>query len=684
MLRRLLLALSLLACLASMGCAQQASVALTRWELVVPGREEQEVTLPAKLALPDESLSYVLRAAVDVPPSMRGRPASIVLTGAFARARLRIDGVPALSCLPMVTDRYRTDGAQCWHFVPPVGAGTLQLELSVEHTTPLTSLFDAAPELVAAPDGGAHFQAVTGFDDATEIGSAFVAGLLGIFYAAAYLFDRSRKVHLWFAAQAFGGLAYPLWWLGVLQPVLGYADRWLLVESMLGAGLMSLYFTHTQLGLGPVPRAWRWLVGFGALTGFAQIAAFPPPVIPLVTAAVISLPTLAVVVLCARTVLRSGFRATPVVIGITWLGILLGAPLDVPALVGLPTPGGGLRLMSFAFALVGLGQGALLARQHVTSLRDADALNAELRRQVADRSRELAEALSQLESPGTGLHAGAIVAGRYRVVRTLGAGGMGEVYEVQRLADGKRFALKVLLGRATRDQLTRLAREGQIAANIDHPNLVAVNDVDVTTEHGLFVVMELVDGGSLAEQRARYGDRGWALRILEQVTDGLVALHAAGVVHRDLKPANILVTSDGGTAKISDFGVSSLAEARVSALADTLAAGGGVPHAGRVTRTGVMLGTPQYMAPELAGGSHEPSPSVDVFALGILAYELLGAGYPFAAPPIVDAIYGRALKRAGALAGSDLPASLVALLDACLEVDPAKRPTAKAVREALR
>ena len=185
-----------------------------------------------------------------------------------------------------------------------------------------------------------------------------------------------------------------------------------------------------------------------------------------------------------------------VIIGLTWLAITLAAPFDVPALIGLPTHEGGVRIMSLAISLVGLGQGALLARQHVTSLRDADALNVELRRQVADRSRELAEALAQLGGPRErALGVGDVVGTRYRVVRPLGAGGMGEVYEVERLADGRRLALKVVLGLATRDQLARLAREGQIAAQVVHPNLVAVMDVDVTTEHGLFVVMELVDGG---------------------------------------------------------------------------------------------------------------------------------------------------------------------------------------------
>ena len=683
--RSRLLALALLLCAACLGCARDPAVQLPRWQLVVPEEATQDVTLPARLPLPDRPVRYLLRADVAVPAAMRGAPVSVVIADTLVRATLRVDGHLALPCLPSRMERYRSDGSQCWHFMAPPDAAALHLELEVDHTTRLTALVDTAPQLVAAPDGGASFQRVVRFDDATDLASVFVAGLVGTFYAAAFLFDRTRRAHFWLALQALGGMFYPLWWLGVLQPPFGCADRCVLVEAMLGAGLASLHFAHAQLGLGPVHRVWRYVLGAGALTGLAQIAPFPPPVLPLLTAGIIAMPTATVVFLCARAVLRSRERFTALVIGLTWLAIVVAAPFDVPALIGLPTHDGGVRVMSLAIAVVGLGQGALLARQHVTSLRDADTLNAELRRQVAERSRELADALAQLGSSPTEpwLDAGDVVGARYRVVRPLGAGGMGTVYEVERLTDGKRLALKMVQGTATHEQLARLAREGQIAAAIDHPNLVAVRDVDVTTEHGLFVVMDLVDGGSLADQKARYGDRAWALRVLRELTDGLVALHAAGDVHRDLKPANVLVASDG-SAKISDFGIASLMESRVSALASTMdLTYDRTQRAPGMTRTGVILGTPRYMAPELAGGSKLASPAVDVFALGVVAYELLDLGYPFAAPPVVEAMYGRPLTRTRSLGWTPGAEGLAVVLEACLESDPEKRPTAREVREAL-
>jgi hypothetical protein len=670
--------------LLSAGCASEPVEPIARWELDVPGEAPVAITLPGRLPLPDRPLRYVLRADAPLAPEARGHAASVSIADTLVRGVLQVDGHPALSCLPPRIEGYRGDGAQCWHFVAP-DAPSVHLEIAVDHTTPLTAVFGTAPELAASPDGGARFRQIVGFAEVTEIGSVCVASLMGFFYLGAFLLDRSRRAHALFALQAVGGAAYPLWWLGVLQPVFGPADRCVLVLSMLVAGLASVHLAHAELELGPVHRVWRWIVAAGAATGLAQVVAFPPRILPLVTAAFISMPTAAVAVLCARSLRRSRDRLTPAIIGLTWLLILVAAPFEVPALVGLPAHEGGVRLMSLAMAIAGIGQGALLARQHVTSLRDADVLNAELRRQVAERSKQLADALAQLGSERERwLAVGDVVGGRYRVVRPLGAGGMGEVYEVERLADGRRLALKVVQGAATRDQLARLAREAQIAAHIDHPNLVAVLDVDFTTEHGLYFVMELVEGGTLADQRAHVGDPAWALPVLQQVSDGLAALHEAGVVHRDLKPANVIVESGGSAVKITDFGIASIVEPPVSVLANTVSGSDSTQRAA-MTRTGILLGTPRYMAPELVGGSKRASPAVDVFALGILACELLDLGYPFTAPPIVDAIYGRTSRRTRPLSEANrVTGELAATLEACLQLDPGGRPTARAVSAAIR
>ncbi len=305
--------------------------------------------------------------------------------------------------------------------------------------------------------------------------------------------------------------------------------------------------------------------------------------------------------------------------------------------------------------------------------REVRALNDELRRQVAERSRALAEALGRLASaPNTSarLAAGDIVAERYLVIRPIGAGGMGEVHEVERTSDGRRLALKVLTGIADPGALARFAREAQVAAELEHPGVVAALDVGVTPLGMLYVVMELVAGSSLAKLRASYGDETWALPILQQVATALAAMHAHGILHRDLKPANILV--DNTTVKIADFGLA-------GAVRDLVGDGDASTQL-ELTHRHAIMGTPLYMAPELAGGVRHGGPAADVFSLGVVAFELLSCQLPHTTPPIVTPhVPARRLRD---LRG-DLAGEIVELVDQCLSVDPADRPTSHAFAAAI-
>jgi hypothetical protein len=307
---------------------------------------------------------------------------------------------------------------------------------------------------------------------------------------------------------------------------------------------------------------------------------------------------------------------------------------------------------------------------------------AELQRQVAERSRGLSEALARLrDAPRVParLQLGDIVEDRYKIARPIGSGGMGRVYEIERLADGRRLALKTLSGVAHQEALARFAREAQVAAELEHPNVVAALDIGVTRSGTLFVVMELVAGGSLAAARARYGDARWALPILLQVARALSAMHARGIVHRDLKPANILL--DGATAKVADFGLAGLVDG--APLAETREGEKTISPA--LTRTGAIMGTPLYMAPELAGGAGHAGPSSDVFSLGVVAYELLSKELPFAAPPVLERLSGRAAPapKPLAVARTDLPPPLCALVGNCLAGSPEARPNAEQLVAAL-
>jgi len=303
------------------------------------------------------------------------------------------------------------------------------------------------------------------------------------------------------------------------------------------------------------------------------------------------------------------------------------------------------------------------------------------RADVAERSRELSEALSRLTESGKPLQhlkPGDVLDDKFRVIRTLGRGGMGEVHEVEQLSDGRRLALKVLTGNLDREALMRFAREARIAAALDHPNVVDVVDVGVGSA-GMYLVMELVDGPSLDAERERFGEVGWALPILRQVASALAAMHGRGVVHRDLKPANILL--DGDIAKVTDFGIASLARDAVHEPAtgdgDTQITPG--DHA--LTRTGIMLGTPLYMAPELAAGSHAPQPTADVWSFGVIAYELLAGKHPFAQAPIFTRMVEQPVAKPPRL--TTVEPAVSEILESCLEEEIDRRPTAAAISKVL-
>jgi serine/threonine-protein kinase len=254
-----------------------------------------------------------------------------------------------------------------------------------------------------------------------------------------------------------------------------------------------------------------------------------------------------------------------------------------------------------------------------------------------------------------------------------------------------------------------MAREAQMASTVAHGNVVGIVDVDVAASGFLFLVMELVEGEPLVAHRHRFGDPAWALPVLAQLADGLAALHKAGVVHRDLKPGNVLLT--GATVKISDFGIALQAD-EAAPVGDTTASllagapldatgllGGDAPEPGGptavlrglpgtsspLTRTGLLPGTPAYIAPELAGGRAHVSPATDVFAFGVIAHELLTGEKPFAEPPILSLLDGRPVPAPHPLSRGwpGCPPELARLFDACLALAPAERPSASALARAL-
>jgi predicted Ser/Thr protein kinase len=327
----------------------------------------------------------------------------------------------------------------------------------------------------------------------------------------------------------------------------------------------------------------------------------------------------------------------------------------------------------------------LLSDQFARKLGEAEALNVDLQRQIARRSEQLGEALAKLGAlPRRTLEiaVGQLVDDRYRVVRKLGAGGMGAVYEVVKEGTKERLALKVLLGARDGAPLARFAREAQVAASVRHANLVAVKDVDVAADGVMYIVMELVDGASLDALAKSWGNVEWARPILRQVASGLAALHAAGVVHRDLKPQNVMLT-ESGVAKLADFGIARIREDADLAAAPSVEATdpalvGTETSSGRLTREGAVMGTPAYMAPEHGRGTAGTGSAGDIWSFGVLACELVTGRAPFDVPPVHLAMLGMPLPapRIG-------ESPLAPLVARCLSIEPPARPTAAEIVEAL-
>ncbi|MCO5166527.1 MAG: protein kinase [Planctomycetes bacterium] len=256
--------------------------------------------------------------------------------------------------------------------------------------------------------------------------------------------------------------------------------------------------------------------------------------------------------------------------------------------------------------------------------------------------------------------------GPYVLEDLLGRGGMGAVYRARRRQDGARVALKVMTGGSEDDarRALRFQREAELAARLRHPGVVRVHDSGVA-EGALYIAMDLIDGAPLAERVGRLAPRE-AAGLVAQVARAVEHAHAHGVVHRDLKPDNVLVRRDDGRAVVTDFGL---------ARADDGAA---------LTRTGALVGTPYYMAPEQVAGA-PATPATDVHALGAVLYEALTGAPPFrgdALAALMVAITEQVPAPPGRVVPGVDPALDEAVL-AALHKDPAARPTAGALADAL-
>ncbi|MGY1637126.1 protein kinase [Geodermatophilus sp. SYSU D00742] len=270
------------------------------------------------------------------------------------------------------------------------------------------------------------------------------------------------------------------------------------------------------------------------------------------------------------------------------------------------------------------------------------------------------------------LSTGTILAGRYEITAPIATGGMGEVWRARDRVLDRVVAAKVLRSEFTGDPsfVARFRNEARHTAALSHPNIASVYDYGETEdERGgqlAFLVMELVEGKPLVTILHEEGKLpvDWTLHVLGQSADGLSAAHEAGVVHRDIKPGNLIVRPDG-VVKLTDFGI---ARAR---------------DATPLTRTGMVVGTAQYLSPEQAQG-FEVTAASDVYSLGVVGYECLTGGRPFDGTSQVAVALAHINRPPPPLPGN-VPAPVRLLIERALAKDPADRfPDGGAFAAAIR
>lgn len=272
--------------------------------------------------------------------------------------------------------------------------------------------------------------------------------------------------------------------------------------------------------------------------------------------------------------------------------------------------------------------------------------------------------------------------GAYRIVRLLGEGGMGAVYEARQEPLDRRVALKTLLAdhAKNKESIARFFNEAKVLSRLEHPSIVQVSDFGHAADGTAYLVMEYLRGQSLASRMDKLSEKGQrlpiatALQVCVQVSDVLSLAHKQGIVHRDIKPDNLMLVDDpvapgGERVKVLDFGIAKLSDDR-----------GGVK-----TATDQVMGTPAYMSPEQCAGAGGVDAQTDVYALGCVLYELLSGRTPFVADGPGRLIGMHLFQEPPPLlsVAPQVPSELADLVHQMLRKDKTLRPTMREAADAL-
>ena len=264
------------------------------------------------------------------------------------------------------------------------------------------------------------------------------------------------------------------------------------------------------------------------------------------------------------------------------------------------------------------------------------------------------------------------IIGSYRLVKEIGRGGMGTVYEAEHVVLPRRAAIKVMHADLRRQpgMATRVVQEAGILEDIRHPGIVGVYDCALLPDHRPWIAMELVEGETLAARLLTHGPLAAndVAKLLAEVADVLASVHAKGVVHRDLKPDNLILTPNDREfpLRVIDWGV-----ARLGPI-------------GKLTLDGLTPGTPIYMSPEQATGRNIAAPC-DIYSLGVIAYEALTGHPPFDGRTLAEVVSMHLMSEVAPLRDRcGAPKELCELVHRMLAKDPSVRPSAIEIRQLAR